>query len=122
MSNVVPNVVPNEVSNVVPNVVPNELQNEIPNEVQNEVPKTEFEFYIFTCLHCEGTIIVHRNELNCRIFRHGVFKANQEQMNPHCPKEECDRLVAENLIIGCGKPFRVEGEGVDAKVVVCGYD
>ena len=27
---------------------------------------------------------------------------------PHAPKEECDRLVAENQIVGCGKPFRVE--------------
>jgi hypothetical protein len=116
-------------SNEVPNEVP---QNEVPNEVpQNEVPQNEvpypatlesgFEFYIFTCPHCEGTIIVHHNELNCRIFRHGALKANQEQMNPHCPKGECDRLVAENLIIGCGKPFRVEGEGVGAKVVVCDY-
>ena len=113
MSNVVHNVVQNEVQNIV--------QNEVQNIVQNEVPKTEFEFYIFTCPYCEGTIIVHRNELNCRIFRHGVLKANQEQMNPHCPKEECDRLVAENLIIGCGKPFRVEGEGVNVNVVMCGY-
>lgn len=80
-----------------------------------------FEFYIFTCPYCEGTILVHRNELNCRIFRHGVFKANQEQIPPHLCKEECDRLAATGLIDGCGKPFRVEGNGTDAKVVVCDY-
>jgi len=82
---------------------------------------SDFEFYIFTCPHCEGTIIVNRNELNCRIFRHGIFRHSGEQMNPHSPKEECDRLAAENQIIGCGKPFLVEGEGCEAKAVECGY-
>ena len=81
---------------------------------------SDFEFYIFICPHCEGTIIVHRNELNCRIFRHGVY-LNMQPMNPHTPKEECDRLVQTNQIIGCGKPFLIEGEGSEAKAVACGY-
>jgi hypothetical protein len=79
------------------------------------------DFYVFTCPSCQGTIIVAHHELNCRIFRHGVYKHNGEQVPPHCPKEECDRLVAANAIDGCGKPFRVEGHGETAVAVVCDY-
>jgi hypothetical protein len=79
------------------------------------------DFYVFTCPHCQGTIIVAHHELNCRIFRHGVYKHNGEQVPPHAPKEECDRLVAQNLIIGCGKPFRIEGHGPTAVAVLCEY-
>lgn len=61
--------------------------------------------YELSCPHCNGGIIVQRNELNCRIFRHGVY-LNMQPMNPPS-KEECDRLVQTNQIIGCGKPFRV---------------
>jgi hypothetical protein len=28
-------------------------------------------------------------------------------MNPHASKEECERLVREGLIYGCGKPMLV---------------
>ena len=79
------------------------------------------QFYQFVCPHCEGTIIVHHNELNCRIFRHGMYLQNMQPIPPHLPKEECDRLVACNLIAGCGKPFRVEGNGATATAVTCDY-
>lgn len=78
-------------------------------------------FYHFDCPHCAGTIIVHRNELNCRIFRHGVYRNNLQPMNPHAPQAECERLVSENQIMGCGKPFQVvETDGV-LHTVECGY-
>ena len=64
-------------------------------------------FYELTCPHCKGEIIVEKNQLNCRIFRHGVYRANMQQINPHAPKQECDRLAESNQIIGCGKPFLV---------------
>jgi len=79
--------------------------------------------YELSCPHCNGGIIVQRNELNCRIFRHGVY-LNMQPMNPHTPKEECDRLVQTNQIIGCGKPFRVinEPNGTDKLIAVkCDY-
>ena len=47
------------------------------------------------------------DELRCHIFRHGRFKTGTQQMDPHTPKTECDRLSAEGLIYGCGKPFKV---------------
>lgn len=64
-------------------------------------------FYELTCPHCKGEIIVEKNQLHCRIFRHGVYRVNMQQINPHAPKEECDRLAESNQIIGCGKPFLV---------------
>jgi hypothetical protein len=64
-------------------------------------------FYELTCPHCKGEIIVEKNQLHCRIFRHGVYRANMQQINPHAPKEECYRLAESNQIIGCGKPFLV---------------
>ena len=78
-------------------------------------------FYVFTCPHCQGSIIVERNELNCRIFRHGVYKQTGQPIPPHAPKEECDRLVTSQMIDGCGKPFRVEGEHETIRAIPCDY-
>ena len=64
-------------------------------------------FHLFVCPHCQGSILVLHGELNCRIFRHGVYRATSEPIPPHSIKAECDRLVQENLIEGCGKPFRI---------------
>jgi len=83
----------------------------------------ETKFFLFTCPHCQGTVQVLPDELRCHIFRHGRFKAGtQQQMDPHTPKSECDRLAAEGLIYGCGKPFKVtyDGGGVP-HAVACGY-
>ena len=79
---------------------------------------SSIEFHSLTCPHCSGTIIVYPNELNCRIFRHGVYRATNEPIPPHTSKDECDRLVLENLIHGCGKPFMVNNE---IQAVACDY-
>ncbi len=62
---------------------------------------------ITKCPHCNLMIFVYLNEFNCRIFRHGIYKSNMQQIDPHLPKAECDRLKANDLIIGCGKPFKL---------------
>jgi hypothetical protein len=62
---------------------------------------------ILECPHCNGTIIVLEKQLNCKIFRHGIFKQNGEQIDPHLKKEECERLLRDKKIWGCGKPFKV---------------
>ena len=59
------------------------------------------------CVHCEDLIIINKKDFNCKIFRHGVYKSNNKQIDPHFCKEECDRLFNEGLIYGCGKPFRL---------------
>jgi DNA-directed RNA polymerase subunit RPC12/RpoP len=38
------------------------------------------------CPHCNGTVMV--KQLNCKIFRHGVFKKNGKQINPHAKKKK----------------------------------
>ena len=64
---------------------------------------TEFEVQ---CPHCNNYILIE--QVNCAIFRHGIFKENMIQIDPHLSKLECDRLIKNNLIYGCGKPFRIE--------------
>tara|TARA_B100000073_G_scaffold322095_1_gene303145 strand:- start:140 stop:361 length:222 start_codon:yes stop_codon:yes gene_type:complete len=48
-----------------------------------------------------------KNEINCAIYRHGIFKNTGEQIDPHASKEICDKLVEKELIYGCGKPFKL---------------
>ena len=64
---------------------------------------TEFEV---KCPHCNNYVIIE--QVNCAIFRHGIFKKNMLQINPHLSKLECDKLIDNNLIYGCGKPFKIE--------------
>lgn len=74
------------------------------------------------CPHCEGIFNVFDNEIRCRIFRHGVHKKLLLPMNPHASKEECDRLVEEGIIFGCGKPFEmIKDDNGSWKAVVCEY-
>ena len=80
-------------------------------------------FYIFKCPHCDQLIQVYKNEVNCKIFRHGYYKNNFEQIPPHSSKEVCDELVKKDLIFGCGKPFILNyGEtGIVENVDICDY-
>lgn len=57
------------------------------------------------CPHCSDLIWIE--QINCGIFRHGVFKHNHQQIPPHAPKEECEHFISQNLIYGCGQPFRI---------------
>lgn len=70
---------------------------------------------IVVCPHCADLIIIE--QLNCCIFRHGVKKDTFQPINPHAKKQECDYLVENNLIYGCGKPFRVTNN----KAEICDY-
>ena len=60
---------------------------------------------IITCPHCNEYIDIE--QINCGIFRHGIYKNNGKQIKPHSSKEICDELVKNNLIYGCGKPFQI---------------
>jgi hypothetical protein len=63
------------------------------------------EIIIIECPNCKDFVII--DELNCMIFRHGVFIKDNKQINPHENKELCDKYIKENLIYGCGKPFKL---------------
>lgn len=60
-----------------------------------------------TCPHCAKSIMVYVEDINCSIFRHGVYKETGLQMDPHAPKNVCDTLAKQGKIYGCGKPFKL---------------
>lgn len=74
---------------------------------------------IINCPHCNIPVLI--SKLNCRIFRHGVFIENREQINPHSSQQLCDEYVKNKLIYGCGKPFRIINENSIYKAVICEY-
>ena len=59
------------------------------------------------CPQCSELLVVNNKDLNCMIFRHGIYKNNYSPINPHLNKEQCELLVKKNLIYGCGKPFKL---------------
>lgn len=78
----------------------------------------------FLCPHCWQPVYVTPEDVNCRIFRHGFYKHNGQQLPPHLHKQECDRLAQEGLIEGCGKPFEllpIPDQKAMYRVVACAY-
>ena len=61
---------------------------------------------LINCPHCNQLIEII--ELNCCIFRCGITKNTFQQIDPHLSKNECMRLIKDELIYGCGKPFKVQ--------------
>lgn len=75
---------------------------------------------IVQCPHCGCDVIIE--QLNCKIFRHGVFKDSGKQINPHAPKIDCDMYIEKELIYGCGKPFIVLQQSDNSyKAEICDY-
>lgn len=72
---------------------------------------TNDNFYAFPCPHCLSFIRVKADELNCRIFRHGIYKKNYRGIPPHLPKKKCEELVRRACIFGCAKPLEFIGGG-----------
>ena len=62
---------------------------------------------LLKCPHCNIYIQVKHEHINCKIFRCGIYKNNFSQINPHMKKELCEKLIKNNLIYGCGKPFKL---------------
>ena len=77
----------------------------------------EEDIFYFECPHCKLLCQVPRNEIRCTIFRHANFKANMQFVPPHASKEECEKWIKEDLVWGCGKPFRFNGNRVE----ICEY-
>ena len=74
---------------------------------------------IVKCPHCEHYMEIE--QLNCKIFRHGILRSNGKQIGPHSPKELCDYYIKNNKIYGCGKPFRIEKNGDEYITLICDY-
>ena len=85
--------------------------------------------YTFTCLHCHEPFVISHNDFNCRILRHGVFKATLEPIPPHATKEECDALIQSGTIYGCAGPLQIvassapDTTNTDSRynVIICDY-
>ena len=71
---------------------------------------------IIHCPHCDQMIEILN--INCRIFRCGVYIKTNTQVNPHESKENCDFITKYELIYGCGKPFLIN---LDNTVDKCEY-
>ena len=93
-----------------------DLEEAAPNIKAGKVLKVENDYY-FCCPHCGFPVVVAEEDVRCTIFRHAVFKATMEPIPPHSSKQECDALVEEGKVHGCGKPFKFDG----TTVVACGY-
>jgi len=84
--------------------------------MSKNIKNTNFEVQ---CPHCKEYVVIE--QINCAIFRHGVMKINLVQINPHLVKSECDKLKEQDLIYGCGKPFKVISENNELKAIECDY-
>lgn len=78
-------------------------------------------FYNFKCPNCREQIIVLKKQLRCKIFRHAIYKSSYKQVNPHMSKEKCEKLIRENKVYGCCKPFEITNENKQMKAIVCDY-
>lgn len=75
---------------------------------------------VIICPTCAEPIIIE--QLNCRIFRHGVLIENGIQIDPHSNFELCLYYIENKKIYGCGKPFQiVTNEAGECVAVLCGY-
>lgn len=77
------------------------------------------DYYLFNCPHCDDMIQVQKNQVNCKIFRHAIYKSDYTQINPHSNLEECTRLKNSNLVFGCAKPFILDIPSMS--VSICDY-
>ena len=78
-------------------------------------------YYLLKCPHCDEEIIIFKNELNCCIFRHAVYKdSNMGNFNPHSNEKQCINAKELDLIYGCGKPIKFDKE--KEQLVICSYD
>lgn len=76
------------------------------------------EIYV-ECPHCNDMVEIIK--INCGIFRHGIFKQNGQQINPHAPEEYCKEIFDKDLIYGCGKPFQLMFSNNIYVAIKCSY-
>ena len=75
------------------------------------------EALIFVCPHCNGTIEVLPQDIQCGIFRHG------EGISPHASQIECEQMAERFPHLGCFRPFKVIAKPSEERVVIekCDY-
>ena len=88
-------------------------------EMSNKSATCDLKGKIFVCPHCNEPVMIQK--VNCGIFRHSVLKSNGKQISPHTGEKKCEKLIKENAIYGCGKPFRIIKTLDKLEIEVCGY-
>ena len=78
----------------------------------------EDDILMFECPHCAALIMVYKQDINCAIFRHGVYKNSFLQINPHMSKETYEK--EKDNIVGCGQPFKIIKPGFS--IEKCSFD
>ena len=74
---------------------------------------------IVQCPNCDDYVLIEK--LNCCIFRHGILKNNGKQIDPHASKKQCELLIKNKEIFGCGKPFQIIKVEEEWKIIICDY-
>ena len=64
----------------------------------------------YVCPQCNVPIDIVA--INCGIFIHGFYKHNNQQINPHSSRSECEAMIKKSEIYGCGKCFGVKLNGL----------
>ncbi len=70
---------------------------------------------IYKCPNCNT--IWEIQEMNCGIFRCGVYKSTWKQIDPHLDEKACNAI--KTIIWGCGFPLRFDKDL--NKFIVCKY-
>jgi hypothetical protein len=56
-------------------------------------------------------------EINCGVFRCGIFKKSFESISPHATKGDIMEWLSQDLIYGCGTPLEL----IDGRLTICEY-
>jgi hypothetical protein len=80
-------------------------------------------YLIFECPVCNLLIQVNKNETNCCIFRHAVYKETYDQVSPHINKITCEELLDNDKVFGCCKPFYfIKASNInESNIIMCDY-
>jgi hypothetical protein len=73
----------------------------------------------YQCPHCELWIQVRREDLNCKIFRHGVFIDSGKPIDPHASKGDVESQS--HNILGCGGPHMIYNDTGKWYVRACSW-
>tara|TARA_B100001093_G_C26637092_1_gene931451 strand:- start:736 stop:981 length:246 start_codon:yes stop_codon:yes gene_type:complete len=76
---------------------------------------------ILKCPHCNDYVLIYKKEFNCKIFRHAYYRDSYKQIDPHMKKDICIKLLKEDLIYGCGKPFKLIEHNNEYILEKCDY-
>ena len=78
--------------------------------------------FTFSCPHCKDLVQVLRGDMNCQIFRHGVYRHSGQPLGPHTSEDKCRDVVNRGLVYGCAGPFRVRlTDDTTGTVETCEY-